>query len=72
MTFLQKIWAFLSGNKTWIGSTGLLILKAEELMFIWSRMNQDWYGVLCWVFGLMLLVGGIHKAGKLISKVKTK
>ena len=68
--FLKDLWAWLSGNKTWVATTALLILKAPELQFIWSLMNQNWYGVFIWFFGILAGIGIVHKIGKSVNKTK--
>lgn len=61
---LVKVWNWFSGHKMWISSTALLILKANELQFIWSQMNSNWYNVLLWIFGVALLIGAYDKVRK--------
>lgn len=66
MNFLQKIWAFLDGNKTIIGTFLLLLLSKFGAGWVSPQMLE----VVIWVIGTITGASFVHHVSK--GKLTTK
>ena len=64
---INKIWDWLSGHKTLIGTLGLLILEQDFC----SNVDAGVINVLTWIFSAIGGGGLLHKISKKLNKKKS-